>query len=164
MLLETTADAYHLDRTRPVLAVILDRKAKTEPLETTDSTFDDGGSRVRDAQDAATVAAFRVEDACEEPLAPVYRRNEGPCHAPLYEFHVLASVCANSLNILSSGNGFLENEIVRDYFEVQQVACRSPERISIDERQTKLVHVSVGTTFPFILVVRKKPVSPHDPT
>jgi hypothetical protein len=72
-------------------------------------------------------------------------------------------VRANSLNILSSGNGFLENEIVRGYFEVQQVACRSPERISIDERQTKLVHVPVCTSFPFILVGRKKPVSPREP-
>jgi hypothetical protein len=67
------------------------------------------------------------------------------------------------VNDLSPGNGFLENEVVRGYFEVQQVAGCSPERIPIDERQTKLVNVSMDTSFPFVFVRRQKPVSPHEP-
>src|SRR5215207_865671 len=152
MLPESSADSHNLDGMCPVLDEVFYREVEIEPFETVGGVFDDCGVRVRDAKDAAAVAALCVEDACQETLTPRVGRNRRPGDALPDALDVSASTGTDRLHGSLAGDGLLEDEAARSHLETQQIFARTSERFLINEREAELVDVSMSAPFTLVRI------------
>src|SRR5439155_6133471 len=123
----------------------LDRHIERKAAQARDDPLEKSPVRVADPQNAPAVAAFRVEDPGEEPLAPLVGRDRWPLHRVTRGGHRETRGSSDGVHRLTVAGGLFEHEIMGCDATAGEIRLRPLQPLEVDERESKAVDVAVNS-------------------